>query len=189
MASKGGGDTRGICGLQSDDGRVSTETSKSKSTEQVEDVEDAHVEILAGGEAGEEETADKATETRVIADNLSILGLVTFTLLEGKLLGPVYNGEERREGVGEVQDTESGNHRCQTREVRNGSGNDKSNGPVDRDENNPGNFTALGGERREAEELDKDAVVQDLDTNVTVQSCSNDGRQEGKNITSSLDAV
>jgi hypothetical protein len=79
--------------------------------------------------------------------------------LHGSLLDPVIGRKHGREGVGELQDTESGNDGGETGEVGDTGGQDEGDGPVDWDESHPQELAGLVGERGEAEKLDENVVV------------------------------
>lgn len=86
-------------------------------------------------------------------------GVESFSVLHGSPLDPVIGRKHGREGVGELQDTESGNHGRETGEVGDSGGQDEGDGPVNWDESHPEELAGLVGERGEAEKLDENGVV------------------------------
>jgi len=91
--------------------------------------------------------------------------------------------------VGELQNANSSHNTSKTREVRNTSSNDERNRPVNRDQSSPEDLSRLRGQRWSVEHLDENVVVQDLDTDVAVQTSSDECRHHGEYVTSGLDIV
>lgn len=94
-----------------------------------------------------------------MADSVAGGRVESFSVLHGSPLDPVIGRKHGREGVGELQDTESGNDGSETGEVGDTGGQDEGDGPVDWDESHPQELAGLVGERREVEKLDEDVVV------------------------------
>lgn len=93
------------------------------------------------------------------------------------------------ECIRKLHKTHSSGNARQAKEVGNRACNDKCNDPVDWDQNSPQDFASLGGQRRGIENLHEDVVVDDLDANVSVQSCSNNASYHGQHVCSCLPSI
>lgn len=139
---------------QVQDGAVSTQSRQRKRTEHVEDVERIHVPPVG------HEPTHPAFRTRVEFDNLSRRRVETFTFAHGVALDAVEDGKQRRERVGELQDTDCGDHAGETGEVGDARGDHKGYGPVDWDHGDPCNLAGFGGQWWGGEYFDENVVVE-----------------------------
>jgi len=81
--------------------------------------------------------------------------------LKGVELDHVRDGEDGREGVGELQDADGGDDTRQAGEGGNASGDGERDGPVDGDHGDPGDLAGARLQRGRVEDFDKNVVVDD----------------------------
>ena len=101
----------------------------------------------------------------------------------------VRHGEEWGQRVGQIQQRRGGYDTDEAEVVWNRGCDDESDGPPDRDHDGVENFSATSDERRCVEQVHEDVVVENLDTDVAVQSGSNKGGDEGDHVADCLPAV
>lgn len=141
---------------QNSDGRISAKTCKSERTQEVEDVEDTENQVLR---LLRQEASDEAFHSAIMANGVAGGRVKSFSILHGSLFDPVVGRKHGRESVGELQNTKRGNDGCKAREVGNTGREDEGYGPVTWDESHPQEFAGFVCERRAAEKLDEDVVV------------------------------
>ena len=86
--------------------------------------------------------------------------------------------EERREGVGELEDADRGDETRQVAELRNGGRYNKGDAPIKRHEDDPADLAGLGGEAGEAEEIDEEVIVDDFEADVAVENSGDEAGDE-----------
>ena len=97
--------------------------------------------------------------------------------------------QQRRKRIRKLQDTKRRNDRRQTGEIWDRSRNDERNSPVNRDEGGPGEFSLRRRERREAQKLDADVIIHDLESDIPVQGSRDGGGGHGEGISGRLKRV
>ena len=97
--------------------------------------------------------------------------------------------EERRKRIRQVQQSRGGYNTDEAEVIRNRCRDDKSDGPPDGHDGGVKKLSAASDERRCLENVHEDVVVDNLDTNVTIQSSSDQGGDEGNHVADCLPAV
>lgn len=133
--------------------RVGTQCAHGQSGEEVQHVEHVHV------PASTKKAANPTLHSSVLHSYLACFPVKSGLLPRCIPQGMKADVEQRREGVGEIQDTNCSNDASETGEVRNRSSNNVRNRPVDRDDADPEEFARPIRERGRLEELDEYVVV------------------------------
>lgn len=161
---------------------VETQNAGGAAAEIVDEVEQVPPELLL-------EAADPSLHTAVEVANLA-RGLVEdFTGQHCVALGFEANHQERREGVGELQDATGADEDDPCVDLGHRGGDDPSEHPVDGHEGDPDPLAGLGFEEREVKKVTSEVVVENFDADVTVQHGGDDARDESDDIACGLPAV
>ena len=107
------------------------------------------------------EASHQALHARVLQADLSGDGVVALTAEQGVLLDVEGEVQERREGVGELEDAGGGDDGCEAGESGDCGSDNEGDGPVDGDEDHPEEFAIFMSERRGIEKFDAYVVVED----------------------------
>ena len=101
----------------------------------------------------------------------------------------VSHRKERRKRIGQIQQHRGGYDTDEAKVIWNRCRKDKGDSPPDGHDGGVVDFAAMGNERRCTEDVHEDVVVEDLDTDVAIQSGSDEGGDEGDHISGCLPAV
>lgn len=164
---------------------ISTETGRRQRTTRINDIPAVHV------PGAREEAAHPAFHATVIANDGAGLGVeaLAFISAHGAPLDEVAEGKDGREAVAELDDTECSDDGDEAEEIGDGSGNYEGDGPVDGHDGNPHHAAGAGGQWRCLEQVHKNVVVEDLNTDITIETCGDDAGNDGEDVASRLPAV
>ena len=150
--------------------RVRAHASQRHSTKHIQYIEHVHVPPPC------HETPHNPLQPIIGAIDGASAGIKAFLGAHGVLLDHISDGKKRREGVSKLEDADSRDERGEAREIRYARGDDKGNGPVDGDHGDPEVFSHFGGQRRCAEYLDENVVIEHfgstLEDNIKQRSMS-----------------
>ena len=99
------------------------------------------------------------------------------------------NHQHRWEGIGELQDTQGSDECREQRDLRNGRGNDEGQNPVYWHKSNPYPLAPLRLEEWKLEQVSAEVVVENLDTNIAVETCRNNPGDQFKDVSDGLPIV
>ena len=105
------------------------------------------------------------------------------------ILHIVSHRKERRKRVRQIQQRRGGNDTDEAEIIWNRCRDDKGDGPPDGHNGGVEDFAAAGDERRCIEEVHEDVIVENFDTDVAIQSSSDEGGNEGNHVSDCLPAV
>ena len=108
---------------------------------------------------------------------------------DGVLLDVEAEREQRRHGVGQVEQHRGRDDADEADVIGDGGGEDERDDPPDGHDGGVDELPALGDERRHIEDVHEDVVVQDLDADVAVQAGSNKGSDERDHVAGRLPIV
>ena len=112
-----------------------------------------------------------------------------FAFSAGNILHIVPHRKERRKRIRQIQQRRGGYDTDEAKVIWNRCRDDKGDSPPDGNDGGVENFAAMGNERRGTEDVHEDVVVEDLDTDVAIQSGSDEGGDEGDHVPDGLPAV
>lgn len=101
----------------------------------------------------------------------------------------VAQGQDGGEGVTELDDAKGGNDGDEAEEIGDGGRDDESDGPVNRDDDRPEDFSLSGGKGRGAEEVHENVVVKDFDADVPVETGGDEATHDREHVADDLPAV
>lgn len=102
-------------------------------------------------------------------DGLAGGGVESLAGLDGTLLDHEADVEHGRERVGELQNASGGDEAGQIADLWDGGGDEEGDAPVDRHDDDPGEFPRAGAKAGEAEVVHQNVVVDHLDADVAVE--------------------
>jgi hypothetical protein len=146
-------------------------------------VQDINVPFVA------EEASDPSLQAAVMESDDASGRIEAFALLQRVLLNAVSQGEQRREGVCELHETDCGCDTCKSEEIRDRGSEDEGNSPVEGNEACPEDLAAFGNESWSTEPFHQDVVVDDFDANVAVETGGDQSGDHCEDVSESLPAV
>lgn len=120
-----------------------------------------------------EESSDNSLDSRILATDSTSRRVEASFSFHCTSLYRKSEADKGGERIRKLHQTNSSGNARQAKEIRNRTGNDKGNNPVDWDQNSPQDLASLGGQRWGFKKLHENVVVDDLDTNVAVKRRSN----------------
>ena len=142
-------------------------------------------------QASAEEAADPSADASLGSCHLARDGVETVVQVgsHGVPLDIVPQSQERRQRVGHVEQRGRGHNRDEAKVVRDGGGDDESNGPPDWDDRGVHDLPTPRHEWRRVEDVHEDVVVKHLDADVAVQTGGNERRDQGDHVAGCLPAI
>ena len=164
------------------DGGISSQDRTAKCAQHVEEVE--RLDVPPSGKP-----ALESSEARIQMCDPSGGRIETLAGLHGMLPDFEAKHEERREGVGELQDADGGDEGGQVRELRDRGGDNEGDDPIDWHNAHPQELASLLGQRGKVEHIREEIVVKDLDTDVAVKSGRDQRGDESDDVSGGLPVV
>ena len=146
LAAKGWSRTRGVSRLDTQTSGINTKNGSCRAPEKKDDIEEIEPQLLA-------ETTRPPLHATIVTHHSSGNGIKTFARKHSVFLDEVAQHEKWWKGVGELQDASCSDEAGEIANLREGGGDNESDSPVDGYDGYPGNFTSVGHERWEAEEI------------------------------------
>jgi hypothetical protein len=167
---------------QSFNRRIATQTCSYKGTKEKHDIPGVHEEVL-------HVSTHPPLDSTIMTSSHASRWVVSLSLLHGVALDHCTKHENGWESISELQNAKSSDKSRQGREVGDSSGNDKGERPVNWDHANPNELSGLLGQIGEAKDLLEDVLVENLDSDVAVQSSGDQGRKEGDDVSGGVSCL
>ena len=150
------------------DGGPNAQPGRRERAQKIDDVPHIQVPIPR------HEPSHQPLHASVLQADLSGDGVVALTAAQGVLFDVEGEVQERREGVGELEDAGGGDDGREAGESGDCGTDNEGDGPVDGDEDHPEEFAILVSEGRGIEEFDADDVVEHWGKRVLAKGSSVD---------------
>jgi len=137
---------------QTHDSTVRSKCSRDQRSEEENDVPSVEEETLAI-------PSKDSLDTAIVASNNASVRVKTFSILHCVELDLESKEKEGREGVGELENAERGDERCQAEEVRDRCGDNECDGPVHWNERSPDDLASSCRQGRSAKEIGKKTLL------------------------------